>query len=389
MKRLATYLCFVRFSHSVFALPFALAGALLASRHVEITIRRGRLDSRRDGGGTERRDGVQPPGGRAHGRAEPENVGPRAAARRHEPARGGDVRCRGVGCVHRCRMAVESLVLRALARGARHRVLVLPRKALHHLDAALSRSGDGCGAGRRMAGGRGPRRMGAVAPRACDRLLGRRLRRAVRVPGPRFRSGAWPAIDSRPIRHSRLAGHFARAPRRDDRRALRRCLWLRRSAPLYSLASSSSPRCSSYEQSLVHADDLSQVKRAFDLNGYVGILYLLVLAASHLWPLNRAARSRSRSPEPAARSTPHGPWRRCSRASMHVELVISDYGRRLLRDELGDQAVPEKLHAVPVGKVRAPRSRRAASRSSATAILARRSRAAATAARGWRSCRAR
>jgi hypothetical protein len=27
-------------------------------------------------------------------------------------------------------------------------------------------------------------------------------------------------------------------------------------------------------------DDLSQVKRAFDLNGYVGILYLLVLAVS-------------------------------------------------------------------------------------------------------------
>jgi 4-hydroxybenzoate polyprenyltransferase len=35
-----------------------------------------------------------------------------------------------------------------------------------------------------------------------------------------------------------------------------------------------------YEQSLVRPDDLSQVKRAFDLNGYVGILYLLVLAAS-------------------------------------------------------------------------------------------------------------
>jgi len=35
-----------------------------------------------------------------------------------------------------------------------------------------------------------------------------------------------------------------------------------------------------YEQSLVSADDLSQVKRAFDLNGYVGILYLLVLAVS-------------------------------------------------------------------------------------------------------------
>jgi 4-hydroxybenzoate polyprenyltransferase len=35
-----------------------------------------------------------------------------------------------------------------------------------------------------------------------------------------------------------------------------------------------------YEQSLVRSDDLSQVKRAFDLNGYVGILYLVVLAVS-------------------------------------------------------------------------------------------------------------
>jgi len=35
-----------------------------------------------------------------------------------------------------------------------------------------------------------------------------------------------------------------------------------------------------YEQSLVSADDLSQVKRAFDMNGYVGILYLIVLAVA-------------------------------------------------------------------------------------------------------------
>ena len=32
-KRISTYLSFVRFSHSVFALPFALAGTLLAARH--------------------------------------------------------------------------------------------------------------------------------------------------------------------------------------------------------------------------------------------------------------------------------------------------------------------------------------------------------------------
>jgi 4-hydroxybenzoate polyprenyltransferase len=33
-----------------------------------------------------------------------------------------------------------------------------------------------------------------------------------------------------------------------------------------------------YEQSLVSANDLSQVKRAFDLNGWVGLLYLLATA---------------------------------------------------------------------------------------------------------------
>ena len=35
-----------------------------------------------------------------------------------------------------------------------------------------------------------------------------------------------------------------------------------------------------YEQSLVSSTDLSQVKRAFDLNGYVGILYFLTTAVA-------------------------------------------------------------------------------------------------------------
>jgi 4-hydroxybenzoate polyprenyltransferase len=38
-----------------------------------------------------------------------------------------------------------------------------------------------------------------------------------------------------------------------------------------------------WEQSLVRADDLSQVKRAFDLNGWVGILYLATTAAAIYW----------------------------------------------------------------------------------------------------------
>ena len=40
LGRIWTYASFVRFSHSVFALPFALAGALLASRHVPVTVGR-------------------------------------------------------------------------------------------------------------------------------------------------------------------------------------------------------------------------------------------------------------------------------------------------------------------------------------------------------------
>jgi 4-hydroxybenzoate polyprenyltransferase len=38
-----------------------------------------------------------------------------------------------------------------------------------------------------------------------------------------------------------------------------------------------------YEQSLVSVADLSQVKRAFDLNGYVGILYLVTTATAVWW----------------------------------------------------------------------------------------------------------
>jgi 4-hydroxybenzoate polyprenyltransferase len=38
-----------------------------------------------------------------------------------------------------------------------------------------------------------------------------------------------------------------------------------------------------FEQSLVSADDLSQVKRAFDMNGWVGILYFVTTAASLYW----------------------------------------------------------------------------------------------------------
>jgi len=54
--------------------------------------------------------------------------------------------------------------------------------------------------------------------------------------------------------------------------------------PVYFVGVGAVAAMLAYEQSLVRADDLSQVKRAFDLNGYVGILYLLVIVVSLYGP---------------------------------------------------------------------------------------------------------
>ena len=100
-------------------------------------------------------------------RAEPAHREPRAAARRDEHARSRRVRRRRVGGVRLRGVAAEPAVLRAVAGRAGDRVLVLAGQALHHLDAAVPRAGDGGGAGRRLAGGRRPRRLGAVAAGAA------------------------------------------------------------------------------------------------------------------------------------------------------------------------------------------------------------------------------
>ena len=50
--------------------------------------------------------------------------------------------------------------------------------------------------------------------------------------------------------------------------------------PLYLVGVAIVAALLAYEQSLVSDDDLSQVKRAFDLNGYVGIVYFLATALS-------------------------------------------------------------------------------------------------------------
>ena len=94
------------------------------------------------------------------------------------------------------------------------------------------------------------------------------------------RSGAGPEVDPGALRHRRRAGHLAGAARGDGAgdgqpgagRAARRGLPRRGGGGRRRCSPTSSRWCS--------AGDLSKVARAFDLNGYVGILYLLTTAAS-------------------------------------------------------------------------------------------------------------
>ena len=50
----------------------------------------------------------------------------------------------------------------------------------------------------------------------------------------------------------------------------------------------------------------------------------------------------------AARCTPSGRSRRCSSEGCHLEVVFSDYGRRLLADELGPDAKVDRLAEILV-----------------------------------------
>jgi 4-hydroxybenzoate polyprenyltransferase len=98
---------------------------------------------------------------------------------------------------------------------------------------------------------------------------------------------------SRRASASRARSAVARDARRDGRRD--GALWrVRASARSTSSASPSSRVLLAYEQSLVSDDDLSQVKKAFDLNGYVGIVYFLATALSSVLHSDERIRRRVR-----------------------------------------------------------------------------------------------
>jgi len=216
IERVKTYASFVRIGHSVFALPFALAGALLA-----VYREKGPYPFFSE-------KGVRPlfwiivamvaarsaaMGFNRLADARMDALNPRTANRelprgRMTTREGRRVHRRLVGPVRLRRLAAEPDLFRALTGRARHRVLVFAGEALHDVDAVVPRPRDGGGAGRRLAGRRRTRGMGAVAACGGHRHLGGRLRRVVRLPGSGVRSRPRPAVHSGAVRRPHVASRF-------------------------------------------------------------------------------------------------------------------------------------------------------------------------------------
>jgi 4-hydroxybenzoate polyprenyltransferase len=278
-NRLSTYLSFVRFSHSVFALPFALAGALLAARHAPIAwptvgwIVMAMVAARSAAMGFNRLVDARFDAGN-----------PRTANR--ELPRGAMSRAEAAAFV-----AVSSLVFVFAASRLNTLCLLLSPLALAivfwyslakrvttwtqlFLGLAMAVAPVG---GWFAVGGRGgwePWLLGLAIGLwvggfdvlyACQDVEFDRGHGLKSIP---VRFGVAAALTISRVMHVAAVV------------CLVALAWVTPLPAFYFAGVGGVALLLVYEQSLVRADDLSQVKRAFDLNGYVGILYLLVLAAS-------------------------------------------------------------------------------------------------------------
>jgi 4-hydroxybenzoate polyprenyltransferase len=276
LSRLRVYASFVRFSHSVFALPFALAGVLLASRHATVTgaaivwILVAMVAARSAAMGFNRLvdariDGLNP-------RTAMREL-PRGVMRRGEAVAFVSIASAmfvfasyriGPLCFALSPVALAIVFWYSLAK----RITTWTQLFLG-LAMAVAPVGGWLAAGGR--GGWEPWLLAAAIGMwvggfdvlyACQDLDFDRAHRLRSIP---VRFGiARSLLISRIMHAAAIACLLALAA-------------VAPLGPLYVAGVAVVAALLVYEQSLVSADDLSQVKRAFDLNGYVGILYLLVL----------------------------------------------------------------------------------------------------------------
>jgi 4-hydroxybenzoate polyprenyltransferase len=284
LKRLATYLSFVRFSHSVFALPFALTGALLAFQRAPLSARDlwmrvlwivvAMVSARSAAMGFNRL---------ADARYDADN--PRTAMR--ELPRGAMSRTEAVVFV-----AVSSVVFVVAAAMLGRTCLVLSPVALaivfwyslakrvtHYTQFFLALAMAVAPVGGWLAAG-GP--IGAAAPWLLGAAIGTwvggfdilyacqdlEFDRAAGLKSIPVRFGVPGSLLLSRLMHVAAIACLASLALVADL------------GPLYLAGVGVVALLLVYEQSLVSADDLSQVKRAFDLNGYVGILYFVSTAVA-------------------------------------------------------------------------------------------------------------
>jgi 4-hydroxybenzoate polyprenyltransferase len=279
LNRLAVYLAFVRFSHSVFALPFALAGALLASRVVPITwpvvgwILLAMVAARSAAMGFNRLAD-----------ARMDALNPRTAAREIPrgamsigEATGFVVLASAVFVYASWRLNTICFVLSPVALVIVFWYSLAKRYTTWtqlYLGLAMAVAPVG---GWLAVGGRGGWEPWLLATAiglwvggfdvlyACQDVEFDRAHNLHSIPA---RFGVARALNlSRAMHVAAVVCLLALA-------AVTPLPWF------YLLGVGVVALLLAYEQSLVSAADLSQVKRAFDLNGYVGVLYLIVLAVS-------------------------------------------------------------------------------------------------------------
>ncbi|HJZ72824.1 MAG TPA: UbiA-like polyprenyltransferase [Vicinamibacterales bacterium] len=286
MNRVRTYASFVRFSHSVFALPFALAGALLASQHATVTwttvgwILVAMVGARSAAMGFNRLvdariDALNP-------RTAMREL-PRGAMTSREAALFVAV-ASAVFVLATWRLNPVCFALSPVALAIVFWYSLAKRyttwtQIFLGLAMAVAPVGGWLAAGGRagwepwlLAVAIGAWVGGFDVLYACQDLEFDRVHGLRSIP-VRFGVAASLAI-SRGMHVVAVGCLLALA-------------WVTPLGPIYLAGVAAVAAMLVYEQSLVRADDLSQVKRAFDLNGYVGILYLLVLVIALYGPWQR------------------------------------------------------------------------------------------------------
>ena len=276
LERLRIYASFVRFSHSVFALPFALAGALLAAQHVPLTwtnvlwILVAMVSARSAAMGFNRIadariDALNP---RTAGRELPRGAMSSTEAVLFVVAASvvfiGAAWQLNTICFILSPVALAIVFWYSLAK----RVTTWTQLFLG-LSMAVAPVGGWLAVGGRaglepwlLAAAIGTWVGGFDVLYACQDLDFDRAHGLRSIP---VRFGIHASLAISRLMHVIAAG------------CLLALAWVAPLGPIYLVGVAIVAALLVYEQSLVSADDLSQVKRAFDLNGFVGILYLAVL----------------------------------------------------------------------------------------------------------------